>query len=297
MIYIIGNTLFGYPKMGDIQFDYFNKWFIPYLKKVKRDGDILIHTGNVFYNKQASNFKVIKDTLDVFDTLSSFIQIFVLKGSNDELSIDLIARNKNIKIIRETKKIKSIMFIPVGEFLMPENNTEYLFYHTPLKEVTGVKRSFNSFFDNEKGNDININITSPYQLNKDYTLSPHGFYEFSLNHNEITFVENSYSPKFKEIYIEDISELSKIDTKTKDFIDLIVKSKSIEKTENKNKLEIFVSKYNIHNVYYTEEYNQPESNVIINNSEIRNILIDNANEEMTNNLKEIFTIYDNTRRT
>jgi hypothetical protein len=296
MIYIIGNTQFGYPKMNDIQVDYFKNWFIPYLKKVYREGDILIHTGNIFYNKQTVNYKVLNDVLDIFDTLSTFIQIFVLRGSNDELSIDLIARNKKIKILNETKKIKTIMFFPSGDFLMPDNDTEYIFYNSPQKEISGLKRSFNSFFDNEKGNDININVTSPYQLNKDYTLSQHGFYELSLKHNEVTFTENNYSPKFKEIYIEDISELSKINTKTNDFIDLIVKSTAINKTENKNKLEIFISKNNINNVYYTEDYATQESKVIINNNEIRDILIDNADQETIDNLKEIFTIYDNTKK-
>jgi hypothetical protein len=296
MIYIIGNTQFGYPKMGDVQINYFKNWFIPYLKKVYRDGDILIHTGNIFYNKQSVNYKVLNDVFDVFDTLSNFIQIFVLRGSNDEFSIDLIARNKKIKIFNETKQIKSIMFFPSGEFLMPYNETEYVFYHTPLKEVTGVKRSFNSYFDNEKGNEININVTSPYQLNKDYSLSPHGFYEFSLKHNEINFVENTFSPRFKEIYIDDISDLSKINTKTNDFLDLVVKSTVVEKTENKNKLEMFLNKHKINNVYYTEDYTTQEESVIINNNEIRDILLDNADEETVDSLKEIFTIHDNTKK-
>ena len=294
MIYIIGNTLFGYPKMADIQVDYFKNWFIPYLKKLHRDGDMIIHTGNIFYGKQSVNYKVLKDVFDIFDTLSTFIPIFLLRGSNDEFSIDLMDRNKNVKLLKQIKQVaKNIMFIPAGEFLMTENETEYLFYHTPLKDVTGVKRSFNGYFENEKGNETNISITSPYQLNKDFILSPHGHYEFSLKHNEVNFIENNYSPKFKEIYIDDVSQLFNIDTKTKDFIDLVVKSQAFEKTENKNRLELFVSKHNINNVFYTEEHTIQESNVIINNNKIRDILIDNAKGEMVENLKEIFTIYDN----
>jgi hypothetical protein len=295
MIYIIGNTLFGYPKMADIQINYFKESLIPYLKKVHREGDILIHTGNIFYNKQSVNYKVLKDTFEIIDEVSGFMPIYLLKGANDEFSIDLMSRNKNIRILKEIKKIKNILFIPFGEFLMTENDTEYLFYNGQLKEPTGIKRSFNVFYENEKGNDVNITITSPYQLNKDFTLSPHGFYAFGLNQNDVRFIENTFSPKFKEIYIEDIFELSNINTETIDFVDLVVKSKAIEKTENKNKLDMFVSKYNIHNVYYTDDYIQ-EGNVIINNNEIRDILIDNADGEMVDNLKEIFTIYD-TRRT
>jgi hypothetical protein len=298
MIYVIGNTLFGYPKMTDIQFDYFKNSFIPHLKKNYQVGDVLIHTGNIFYNKQTINFKVLKDTFEILDELSSFIQIIFLKGSNDDLSIDLMDRNKNIKVFKETKKIKNIMFVPNGEFLITDNETNYLFHHTSNKETTGVIRSFNGFYDNKKSSGINIYISSPYELNKEYSFTPHGFYEFNIKQNEIRFIENVYSPKFKEIYIDDISELNSINTETHDFIDLIIKSSAVEKVENKNKLEIFTTKYNINNIYYTDEYNnKSELNMVINNNDIRDILIDNADEEIAKNLKEIFVIHDNSKRT
>lgn len=91
MIYIIGNTLFGYPKMSEVQIDYFRSHFIPYLRRNHKDGDIIVHTGNIFYNKQTVNFKVLKDTFEIFDELSSFMPIFLLKGSNDEFSIELMS--------------------------------------------------------------------------------------------------------------------------------------------------------------------------------------------------------------
>jgi len=295
MIYIIGNTLFGYPKMFDIQINYFKNSFIPYLKKVYREGDILVHTGNIFYNKQSTHFKVLRDVFDIFDELSTFIQIFVLKGSNDDLSIDLFNR-KNIKIFKETKKVKNLMFIPNGNFLMPDNDTEYLFYNNTPKEIKDIKKTFNGFYDNEKGSDININITSPYQLNKDYTTSPHGFYAFSLKQNEVRFIENNYSPKFKEIYIDDISQLNEIDKISNDFVDLIINSKVVEKTENKNKVDIFISKNDFHNVYFTESTKIEKDIKIKDNNDIRNILIDNAESDMVDHLNEIFQIYDTNKR-
>ena len=295
MIYIIGNTFFGYPKMSDIQVNYFKNSFIPFLKKVYREGDILVHTGNIFYNKQTTHFKVLRDVFDIFDELSTFIQIFVLKGHNDDLSIDLINR-KNIKIFKETKKVKNLMFIPNGNFLMPDNDTEYLFYNNIPKEIKDIKKTFNGFYDNEKGNDTNINITSPYQLNKDYITSPHGFYAFSLKQNEVRFIENNYSPKFKEVYIDDISQLNEINTISNDFVDLIINSKVVEKTENKNKVDIFISKNDFHNVYFTESTKIEKDIKIKDNNDIRNILIDNAESDMVDHLNEIFQIYDSNKR-
>ena len=294
MIYIIGNTLFGYPKMIDIQIDYFKNSFIPFLKKTKREGDILVHTGNIFYNKQTAHFKVLKETFDVFDELSDLMPIFLLKGSNEELSLDLLSNRKGIKVFKEIKRMKNLMFVPQGEFLMPDNDIEYLFYCTPLKDVIGVKRSFNGYFENEKGNDININITSPYQLNKDFITTGHGFYAFNLKQNDIRFIENNYSPKFKEIYIDDLSQLQEIH-KSKDFIDLVINSKVVELTENKNKVDMFLSKHDFHNVYFTESFKKEKEVIIKNNNDIRNILIDNAEEDMVEDLNEIFKIYDSTK--
>jgi len=295
MIYIIGNTLFGYPKMIDIQIDYFKNSFIPFLKKTKREGDILVHTGNIFYNKQTTHFKVLKEVFGIFDELSDLMPIFLLKGPNEEFSLDLLSNRKNIKVFKEIKRMKNLMFVPQGEFLMPENDVEYLFYSTPLKEVTGVKRSFNGYYENEKGNDININITSPYQLNKDFSNIGHGFYAFNLKQNDIRFIENNYSPKFKDIFIDDLSQLKEIDTSSKDFMDLVIDSKVVELTENKNKIDMFLSKHDFHNVYFTESSKKEKEIIIKNNNDIRNILIDNAEEDIVNDLNDIFNIYDSTK--
>ena len=296
MIYIIGNTLFGYPKMADIQTDYFKNSFIPYLKKTVREGDILVHVGNIFYNKQSAHFKVLKDVMNIFDELSTLMQIFLLKGLNEEFSLDLFNNKKNIKVINETKRVKNIIFIPSGDFFMPDSDTEYLFGSSSAIEIPGVKRSFNGFYDNEKGNDININVTSPYQLNKDFITTGHGFYAFNLKQNDIRFIENNYSPKFKEIYIDDLSQLKDIDTKSKNFIDLVIDSKIVELTENKNKVDMFLSKNDFNNVYFTENTDKGKEIVMKNRNDIRNILIDNAEDGIIEDLNDIFEIYDSVKK-
>jgi hypothetical protein len=288
MIYIIGNTLFGFPKMNNIQNEYFNKIFIPYIKSNYKKGDILIHCGNIFYNSQTTSFKAIKDTFQIIDELSGFIPMFFIMGSNDENSIDLMQRNNNIKIIKETKKIKNITIIPSGEFLMPDNDTDYLFYNTSLKKFNGIKKTFNGFYDNVDGDENNINITSPYQLNKDYSKSKHGFYIINIKDNLVTFIENNYSPKFEDIYINDISDLEKIEI-NKNVINLIINSDIINTQENKNKIELFAYKHSI-NLYFTEK--SLENNIIIEKNDIRNILLKNIDQGIIDEMKKIFITYD-----
>lgn len=288
MIYIIGNTLFGYPKMSSIQNDYFNKFFIPYLRNNYKNGDILIHCGNIFYNSQTTTFKAIKDTFKIVDELSNFIPMLFIKGAIDENSIDLMQRNSNIKIIKEIKKMKNITIVPSGEFLMPDNDTQYLFYSTALKKIDGIKKSFNSFYDNNDGDENNINITTPYQLNKDYSKSKHGFYTINIKSDIVSFIENNFSPKFEDVYINDISDLENVNIGN-NIVNLIINSDIINTQEYKNKIELFAYKHSI-GLYFTQK--TLENNIIIEKNDIRNILLKNIDQNIINEMENIFITYD-----
>ena len=58
---------------------------------------------------------------------------------------------------------------------------------------------------------------------------------------------------------------------------------------------MFLSKHDFHNVYFTESSKKEKEVIIKNNNDIRNILIDNAEEDMVEDLNDIFKIYDSTK--
>lgn len=62
------------------------------------------------------------------------------------------------------------------------------------------------------------------------------------------------------------------------------------KPEYKNKIDIFLNNNSFNNVFYTEK-NETEK-VKIKNNDIRNILIDNIDDNLKEELNEIFHIYD-----
>ena len=85
--WIISNTKFGY-KNGNAQWlsqmmGYFNTEFIQHLEKKAKQGDILIHLGNLFDGSEHISTTVLNSVQDLFERLSSYIPIKILTGSGD----------------------------------------------------------------------------------------------------------------------------------------------------------------------------------------------------------------------
>jgi hypothetical protein len=117
-----------------------------------------------------------------------------------------------------------------------------------------------------------------------------GYYIFK--EDKTKFIENTLSPKFIEYKISSIDDLENINI-TKDFIDIEIDSDLLEKAEYKNKIDIYLSKNTFNNVFYTEK-KKKEDKVLMDSSNlnIRSILVDNVDDGLKEELKEIFTIYD-----
>jgi len=67
----------------------------------------------------------------------------------------------------------------------------------------------------------------------------------------------------------------------------------LDKAEYKNKIDIFLNNNQFNNVFYTEN-NKVDNKVKLDskNINIRNILVNNIEEELKDELGEIFVIYD-----
>jgi len=133
-----------------------------------------------------------------------------------------------------------------------------------------------------------VKDASLFQLSKENKCKI-GFYTFE---DEKKFVENTYTPRFLEYKIKSIEELESLEI-TKDFIDVEIDSELLNKAEYKNKIDIYLSNHTFNNVFYTEKKKEEEKVVLDSkNINIRNILVNNVEEELKDELKEIFTIYD-----
>lgn len=91
--------------------DWFKEDFIPKVKELYRPGDILIHNGDLFDNRQSVNLLVMHYGIELFEELSKiFVDgIYVIAGnhdvmrksSNDISSLDSLKYIPNVNIIKE----------------------------------------------------------------------------------------------------------------------------------------------------------------------------------------------------
>lgn len=234
MIYILNNVKFGHPKLSKYQLEYFDKYFIPLVKRKYSPGDKVIITGNLFYNTKFVNFNLIPKVQDIFDCLSSIVLV------------EIVGNDYCINLIKE--------------------------YVTPIENI---------IFD--------INDVSLFQLSKDDDKQ---IGILCMKDEKTHVVENKFSPRFIEYNIDIIENLDEVEI-TKDFISLTINSELLENQQNKNIIDLFLNNNPNINVYYTDKIKNDDKVKLDNkNINIRNILIDNIDENLKTELDEIFVIYD-----
>lgn len=133
----------------------------------------------------------------------------------------------------------------------------------------------------------NVNL---FQLSKEDN-NKIGYY--ILKNDKLVFIENKKSPRYIEHKIETIDDLNNVNI-TNNFIDVIINSELLENQQNKNLIDIFINNNPKLNFYFTEKIVVEEKKVKLdtNNINIRNILIDNIEDDLKEELGEIFKVYD-----
>lgn len=248
--FIISDTHFG-ARSNSVEWieqmiDWFRSDFIPKVKAEYRPGDILIHCGDVFDNRQSVNLLVLHEGIKLFEELSHIFEngIYVIAGNhdvmrkttNDVSSLDCLKYIPRVNIIKEPVVANfpttTALFMPwrtndeeekkcLKEFEVESCN--YLFCHTNIRNLR-----FDSRRDVEEGlflDDINQfhrvysghihwgqhrgNVTmvgNPYQMTRSDAGNEKGFYLLDLETNQEIFFENNYSPKFVRVYLNKILE-------------------------------------------------------------------------------------------
>lgn len=245
-IWFLADTHFGVKNdnvvwLNDFS-NYFNNVVIPTMRKEYREGDILVHLGDVFDNRSTVGLNTICSTLDIFDKLSEIfddIRIVVgnhdiyNKSSNDITSLRIFERNPKIKIYfkPEVECIcgKNILFNPWVNEIEKENellssvNVDYIFGHLDVNgcrlnassvrsksenaiEAKNFKKSIVYAGHIHKRQDYkNVHyVGSPYQITRGDRDDIKGLTVLDIKSGETIFFENTYSSKFKDVSIYDI---------------------------------------------------------------------------------------------
>ena len=225
----------------EVMRDWFYEDFLPKVKENYRPGDILIHCGDVFDNRQSVNLLVLHEGIRLFEEFSKiFVDgVYVIAGnhdvmrktSNDVSSLDCLKYIPNITIIKEPV-IAS--FATTTALFMPwrANDTEekeclsnfefescnYLFCHTNIRnlrfdssrqveegltltELESFQRVYSGHIHWGQHRGNVTMVGNPYQMTRSDAGNEKGFYILNIEEGEEQFFENNYSPKFVRVYL------------------------------------------------------------------------------------------------
>lgn len=241
-VWIISDTHFG-ARNNNVEWlermnSYFIDYFIPIVKKNYRPGDILIHCGDVYDNRQSINLLVLHKTLDLFEKFSNIFEdgVYVIAGNHDIMrkntneicSLDSLKYIPNINIYKEPVTLKTkyneCLLMPWRKSENDErlaiagSDAEYLFCHTTIhgakmdkyfKASHGIQardcKQFKKVFTGhihlaQETNNIKY-VGNPYQMTRSDANNTKGFWCIDLSNGDEHFYENNYSSKFVKIYV------------------------------------------------------------------------------------------------
>lgn len=250
-IWLIADTHFGLKGDDDEWLDdyigYFEDVVIPLMKKEVKEGDILIHCGDVFDNRAIIGLNTIHRVIKLFEKFSeifSDIRITVgnhdilKKSTNDVTSIDMLKYIPHVKVYY-TPEIdvidgKVCFFNPWVEDpdkereYLADINADYIFGHleiggSQVSNRSGVKIEFtggikaSDFKSSQvyaghihiKQDNKNIHyLGNPYHKDRGDRGNPKGITILDLKTGKTKFIENTVSPKFMKEYIYDILNMT-----------------------------------------------------------------------------------------
>ena len=245
-IYMIGDThiSLGYPNKTDKWFkihkEYFSDFLIPLLKERIKPGDIIIHLGDLFDNRNVIPINLLNYGMDVVEEISKIAPFHIIVGNHDCWSkssdeINTIRPFKwipNVYIYDKTSKIEfnglKLCLMPYIEKRLEQINLinsnkdcDYLFCHSDLNgcrmHLTSVGHrnsdkidveDFKSFKRVFSGHihirQVNTNfefIGSNFQMDRNDYGDQKGITVLDTNTEETEFIPNLVSPVFKKVRI------------------------------------------------------------------------------------------------
>jgi len=241
-VWIISDTHFG-ARNNSVEWlermhSYFEDYFIPIVKKNYKPGDILIHCGDVYDNRQSINLLVLHKTLSLFEKFSEVFKdgVYVIAGNhdimrkntNDVCSLDTLKYIPRINIHKEPEILKTkysdCLLMPWRKSEADElvvvngSNADYLFCHTTIRgakfdkyrhsgagissvECKEFKKVYTGHIHTSQDYKNICYVGNPYQMTRSDTNNMKGFRCLDLETGEETFYENTYSPKFVKLYL------------------------------------------------------------------------------------------------
>lgn len=225
------------------QEQFFKEFYIPFLKKNVKPGDVLFMLGDWFDNRQLLDILVMNVSIDIVVEMAKILPLHMITGNHDIYkkkdtdvhSLRAFAGIKDVTVYKDPVKITNgnseILVLPwVGdkkeeEALGKANPADYIFAHTDiagfkydnnmkilkgaqLLNLTAFKRIISGHIHKrqELSNGKGVYLGSPYHTKRSDISNEKGVYIFTPDTNELEFTPNPISSIFQRIRLEDLME-------------------------------------------------------------------------------------------
>jgi DNA repair exonuclease SbcCD nuclease subunit len=225
------------------QLNFFENFYIDFLKNNIEKDSILFILGDFFDNRQLLDINVMNKAIDIVFKLSNILPVYFMTGnhdqyrknSNDVNSLAAFQFIPNVTIYEKpiiiTNDKSKILVLPwVGDKELEEQyakennkNADYIFAHTDISgfkydngknivrgvnfnSIKGYKRIFSGHIHKRQEIDHLIYIGSPYHTKRSDIGNNKCVYVFYPDDNKIIKEENTISSVFQRIKLEDLME-------------------------------------------------------------------------------------------
>jgi calcineurin-like phosphoesterase family protein len=256
-IYLIGDSHIGlgYPNSVDkwykVHKEYFSDFLIPTLKQRIKPGDIIVHLGDLFDNRNVIPINLLNYGMDVVEELSKIAPTHIIIGNHDLWSKSASEINSirpfryipNVTIYDKVTKIdyngKKILMMPYIEKRLEQikaidenRDCEYLFCHSDLNgckmHLTSVAHKNSDKIDIEdfkpfkkvrsghihlvQSNNNFTFVGSVFQMDRNDLGDQKGIFVIDTIDESEQFFPNIISPVFKKFSVREESDIEELDT-------------------------------------------------------------------------------------
>lgn len=256
-IFLIGDTHIGlgYPNNADKWFkvhrEYFSDFLIPLLKSRVQPGDIIVHLGDLFDNRNVIPINLMNYTLDIVEEISKIAPFHIIIGNHDLYSkstgeINSVRPFKHIDNMFIYDTPTKIQFEGINILMVPyidnrkeqisiiNNNKdcEYLFCHSDLngaklhltsaghrnadkidiEDFKGFRKVYSGHYHIVQREQNFTFVGSIFQMDRNDYNDQKGIFIIDVENKEEEFIENKVSPVFKKFNVIDENDVEKLDS-------------------------------------------------------------------------------------
>lgn len=255
-IFLIGDTHIGlgYPNKAEkwlsVHQEYFSDFLIPLLRDRVNPGDIIIHLGDLFDNRNIIPINLLNYGMDIVEEISKIAPLHIIVGnhdcwskSSDEINTvrpfkwipNVFIYDKTSRLEFNGSKLCLMPYIDKREqqikLILENRDCDYLFCHSDLNgarmHLTSVAHKnpdkidveeFTPFKGVYSGHihivDRHKNFTfvgSNFQMDRNDYGDQKGIFILDTKTGEDTFIENKISPVFKKVRVINEDDVETLD--------------------------------------------------------------------------------------